>query len=162
MIEEQGQISRTKGEFAWVHTQRKSTCGQCAAQKGCGTNVFSKVLGNKLVEFKAINKIDAAEGDQVVLGLHESVLLKSAALMYVLPLVSMFLFALLTTAIGQSLELNVSQAWVSLFAVLGLLMGFLGARLFARSHQTDERFQPVILRRISMAEQFSTNHLQKV
>lgn len=162
MIEEQGQVIRTEGEFAWVHTQRKSTCGQCAAQKGCGTNVFSKVLGNKLVEFKALNKIDATAGDQVVLGLHESVLLKSAVLMYVLPLVMMFVFALLATVLGHSLELNLSQAWVSLFAVMGLLSGFLGARLFARAHQADERYQPVILRRASLSEQYSINHLQKV
>jgi len=162
MIEEQAQIIRTEGEFAWVRTQRKSTCGQCAAQKGCGTNVFSKILGNKLVEFKAINKIDAAEGEQVILGLQESVLLKSAALMYVLPLVMMFVFALLATAVGQSMESDISQAWVSLFAVLGLLLGFLGARLFARAHQSDERFQPVILRRITLSEQYSINNLQKV
>jgi sigma-E factor negative regulatory protein RseC len=162
MIEEQAQVIRTEGEFAWVRTQRKSTCGQCAAQKGCGTNVFSKVLGNKLVEFKAINKIDAVAGDQVILGLHESVLLKSAALMYVLPLVLMFVFALLATAVGHSLAGDISQAWVSLFAVLGLLLGFFGARLFARAHQTDESFQPVILRRTTLPEQYSINHLQKV
>ena len=161
MIEEQGQIVRTEGEVAWVRTQRKSTCGQCAAQKGCGTNVFSKVLGNKLVEFQAINRIDAAVGDTVVLGLHESVLLKSAALMYVLPLLLMFISALLASYIADSLALDLSQAGVSLFAILGLLAGFAGARLFAHAHQTDERYQPVILRRTSLVEQYSIDHLHK-
>ena len=162
MIEEQGEIIRTEGEFAWVRTQRKSTCGQCSAQKGCGTSVFSKVLGNKLVEFKAINKIAASAGDQVILGLHESVLIKSAAMMYILPLLAMFLFAMLATYIGQSFGNELSQAGISLFAMLGLLAGFIGARLFARAHQSDERYHPVVLRRITLVEQFSVDQLHKV
>ena len=161
MIEEQGQIIRTEGEMAWVRTQRKSTCGQCSAQKGCGTSVFSKVLGNKLVEFKAINRIDAVVGDNVVLGLHESVLLKSAALMYVLPLLLMFICALLATYIADSLALDLSQAGVSLFAILGLFAGFACARLFARAHKTDERYHPVILRRTNFVEQYSIDQLHK-
>ena len=158
MIEEKGRIVKTEGHTAWVLTQRKSTCGQCAAQKGCGTNVFSRVLGNKMVEFKAINKIEASVGDEVVLGLHESVLLKSAILMYVVPLASMFLFAL----IANSLNSSVSDGWVSLFAVLGLVAGFLYVRQFARTHETDERYHPVILRRTALAEQTSLLHLHKI
>ena len=162
MIEEQGQIVRTEGQFAWVRTQRKSTCGQCSAQKGCGTNVFSKVLGNKMVEFKAINKINASSGEHVVLGLHESVLLKSAAMMYILPLFSMFTFALLASLLGDTLENGVPQAWVIFFAVLGLLSGFLLVRRYASNHQTDEEFHPVVLRRVNLVEQYSVNHLQKI
>ena len=162
MIEEQGQIVKTEGQFAWVRTQRKSTCGQCSAQKGCGTNVFSKVLGNKMVEFKAINKINATVGDNVVLGLHESVLLKSAALMYVLPLISMFSFALLAMFFGDILGISVSQAWISFAAVFGLLSGFLLVRQFARYHQEDEQYHPVVLRKASLVEQYSINHLQKI
>ena len=162
MIEEQGQVIRTEGQFAWVRTQRKSTCGQCAAQKGCGTNVFSKVLGNKLVEFKAINKTNAMAGDQVILGLHESVLLKSAVLMYVLPLVSMFVFALLSSFIGEALGVTVSQGWISIFAVFGLLAGFVWVRYFMRNHQTDEKYHPTILRRVTLAEQSSSYTLHEI
>lgn len=162
MIEEHGQIIRTEGQVAWVLTQRKSTCGQCAAQKGCGTNVFSKVLGNKMVEFKAINTTDASAGDEVVLGLRESVLLKSAILMYVLPLLSMFAFALLTIAVGHVLSVTISQAWISLFAVLGLLCGFLCVRQFARFHEMDERYHPTVLRRVTLSEQHSLHYLHKV
>jgi positive regulator of sigma E activity len=74
----------------------------------------------------------------------------------------MFGSALLATFFADKLELNLSQAWISLFAVLGLLAGFAYARLFARSHQADERYHPVILRRITFAEQYSVNHLHKV
>ena len=162
MIQEQGFITRIDGNYAWVRTERKSTCGQCAAQKGCGTNVFSKVLGNKLVEFKAINEAGADVGDQVILGLHESVLLKSALLMYLLPLATMFLFALLAQFSDALTGKELSEIWISLIALAGLVCGFIYVRQFATHHQSDTRYQPVVLRRASLGEQFTLKHPQEV
>ena len=47
MIAENAQVVGFEGNDIWVETQRKTACGQCAANKGCGTAVLSKVLGNK-------------------------------------------------------------------------------------------------------------------
>jgi sigma-E factor negative regulatory protein RseC len=162
MIQEYGYVVKTDEQFAWVHTQRKSTCGQCAAQKGCGTNVFSKVLGNKHTELKAINAANAKVGDTVVLGLRESVLLKSAFIMYMLPLLMMFIFAVFTQFIFNAVGNEASQFWIGIFAVTGLLLGFVYARYFAKQHQTDSEYHPVVLRQSTLVEQFSINHTQEV
>jgi len=36
MIEETASVVALEDDFAWVETQRKSTCGACAVNKGCG------------------------------------------------------------------------------------------------------------------------------
>lgn len=162
MIQEYGYVVKTDEQFAWVHTERKSTCGQCAAQKGCGTNVFSKVLGNKHTELKAINTANAEIGDTVVLGLRESVLLKSAFIMYMLPLMLMFIFAFLTQVFFNAFGREVSQLWIGMFAVAGLSLGFAYARHFAKIHQTDANYHPVVLRKSTLAEQISITHTQEV
>ncbi len=162
MIQEYGYVVKTDEQFAWVHTERKSTCGQCAAQKGCGTSVFSKVLGNKHTELKAINTANAVVGETVVLGLRESVLLKSAFIMYMLPLISMFIFAFLTQIVANAFGYEVPQLWIGMIAVAGLLLGFAYARHFAKQHQADENYHPVVLRKSTLAEQFSIKHTQEV
>ena len=162
MIQEYGYVVKTDEQFAWVHTERKSTCGQCAAQKGCGTNVFSKVLGNKHTELKAINAANVVVGDTVVLGLRESVLLKSAFIMYMLPLILMFTFAFLAQIIANASGYELPQLWIGIFGVTGLSLGFAYARLFAKQHQADANYHPVVLRKSTLSEQFSINHTQEV
>jgi len=162
MIQEQGYVVKTDGQFAWVRTERKSACGHCSSQKGCGTSVFSKLLGNRLIEFRAINSINAETGEIVVLGLKESALLKSAFIMYLLPLIAILVFALAAHFIPGLLGSELSQGWVIFVALSGLGVSYLYQRHFAKQHQTDDEYQPVILRRATMAEQFLLNHTQEV
>lgn len=154
MIEEKAQVIRVAGEFAWVHTQRESACGQCSAQKGCGTSVFSKLMGNKFVELKVMNPVNAEVGDSVILGLHESVLLKSAIVMYLMPLLTMFASALVAQSLLTDSGLQNLQFWIVSAALMGLVLGFVMARRFSKKRSNDERYQPVILRRAPFSEQF--------
>ena len=57
MIEEQGQIVDVQGEFAWIESERTSTCGSCAVRKGCGTSAIAKVLGQRRVRLRVLNRI---------------------------------------------------------------------------------------------------------
>lgn len=162
MIQERGYIIRTDGPYAWVQTERKSTCGQCAVNKGCGSNVFSSVLGNKLVEFRAINSINATAGDTVILGLQESALLKSALLMYLFPLLTMLFFAVVADFVLPLLGVHALQVWIGMSALFGFILAYLFVRQFTRRHQKDEAYQPVILRRANLSEQFSIYQKQEV
>jgi sigma-E factor negative regulatory protein RseC len=162
MIQETGQVIKTDGEFAWVQTQRQSTCGACAAKKGCGTNVFSKVLGKKHIQFKAVNTLDVKPGDMVVLGLRESALLKSALMIYLLPLLSMFLCAAAMDIFSKAIGLGDIQAWVVIAGLTGLLAAFGLVHFFTKNHLSDSDYQPVILRRATLSEQFSLHSAQEV
>lgn len=94
MITEKATVVSVENNQTWIETQRKSVCGQCSANKGCGTSVLSKVVGNKLSKMKAINNINAQVGDEVIVGLHEASLLRGAFMTYLLPLLYLFLFSL--------------------------------------------------------------------
>ena len=72
MIEEQGEVVEVQGEFAWIESERTTTCGSCAVRKGCGTSAIAKVLGQRRVRLRVLNRIDARVGDRVVIGIAES------------------------------------------------------------------------------------------
>lgn len=147
MITESAVVVLIDNNHTWIETQRKSACGQCSANKGCGTSVLSKVLGNKLSKMKAINNIDAKVGDEVVVGLNESSLLKGAFIIYMLPLLFLFVFSFLGQLISLNLNIENNEIVVISFAVLGFYLGLRRVRLFSKSVEKNESYQPVILKK---------------
>ena len=147
MITETAIVVLIEDNQTWVETQRKSACGQCSASKGCGTSVLSKVIGNKLSKIKAINNIDAQVGDEVVIGLNEQSLLKGAFMTYMLPLVFMFIFALVGQVISANLQIQNNELLVVVFSVVGLLLGLRQVKTFSSAIAKDESYQPVILKK---------------
>ena len=146
MITENAIIVSIDNGQTWIETQRKSVCGQCSASKGCGTSVLSKVIGNKLSKMKAINKINAQIGDEVVVGLNEKSLLKGAFMIYMLPLLFLFLFSFVGQFISQSLQIQSSELLIIVFAVFGFYLGMRKVKLFSTAISKNESYQPVILK----------------
>ena len=146
MIEEQGQVVEVQGEFAWIEGERTTTCGSCAVRKGCGTSAISKVLGQRRVRLRVLNRIDARVGDQVVIGIAESGLLRGSLAVYAVPLLGLFAGALA----GQLLGSVVSVMQSDFFAITGAISGFIAAlvwlKRFSRNKEKDAAYQPVTLR----------------
>jgi sigma-E factor negative regulatory protein RseC len=128
-------------------TQRQTACGQCSANKGCGTSVLSKVIGNKLSKMKAINKINAEVGDEVVVGINESSLLKGAFMTYLLPLLYLFIFSFSGQFLADYLQTQYSELFVIGSALLGFYIGMKKLKNFSISISNDENYQPVILKK---------------
>jgi sigma-E factor negative regulatory protein RseC len=147
MIEESGEIIACEGEYAWVETQRKSACGSCSVNKGCGTGALSKMYGDKFSRVKALNPISAHQGEVVILGLAEEALVRGSLMMYGVPLVGLILGAVLGVAIAESMALESSDGVTALLGIAGLALGFYVVRLFNQRVARDERYQPVVLRR---------------
>jgi len=147
MIEETGQVVEVEGEFAWVETQRQSTCGSCAANKGCGTAVLSKVLGQKRSRVRALNRAGARPGDTVTVGIQEDALVRGSLAMYAVPLLALLGGGL----VGQYLQQSYGsgEGLVILAGLLGLFGGLLWLRGFSRRAQSNPRYQPVVLRKVS-------------
>jgi len=146
MITEKAIVVAIKNNETWIETQRQSACGQCSANKGCGTSVLSKVLGNKLSKMKAINPIHAQVGDEVTVGLNESSLLKGAFMTYLLPLLFLFIFALFAQFISATFSVENAELVTIIFAILGFYLGLQKLKSFSKSISGDERFQPVIIK----------------
>lgn len=148
MIEEHAVVVATEGEFAWLETERKSTCGSCAARKGCGTGVLAKVVGRKMTRVMALNRAGASAGDAVVVGIDESSLVRGSLAVYAAPLLALFAGALL----GEyGLSQTLGEGGVLIGSVGGLLAGLAWLRRFSRRSRTDPRYQPVVLRNLGPA-----------
>jgi len=150
MIEEPAIVIESRGDLARVETQRKTTCGGCAATNTCGTSVLAKVFGQKRTILTVRNPIGADAGEQVILGLPEASLPKASFLLYILPLLSLLIFSLLGEwAWGLFFATSTEPAAI-VCGLLGLLMGLKGVGLYTRNN-TNQKYQTVILRRADQA-----------
>ena len=147
MITENAIVIEIDNNITWIETQRKSACGQCSANKGCGTSVLSKVIGNKLSKMKAINKINAQVGDNVVVGLNENSLLKGAFMTYLLPLLYLFVFSLIGQLVSAELSITNSELVIIFFSALGFYLGLIKLKKFSNSINQNEDYQPIILKK---------------
>ena len=147
MIEENAQVIEIKGGRLILQAQRQSACGSCAANKGCGTSLLSKVVGQKFTRFQADNSINANVGDTVVVGLPEDALLKGSIVMYIIPILGMFVFALLADYLFTAAMQNRDLA-IAVSAILGLVSGSLISKWYFSARGRAHLFAPVVLRKI--------------
>jgi sigma-E factor negative regulatory protein RseC len=126
--------------LATLEIERKNACGLCGQTRGCGNSIWGKLFAHHSTAFKAQNHINAKEGQSVIVGINETALLKSALLLYILPLVTLFLGAILAT------KINPSDASAMVGAVVGLMMGLLWVKGHTISNSYFSLQQPVILR----------------
>jgi sigma-E factor negative regulatory protein RseC len=125
---------------ATLEIERKTACGLCGQTRGCGNSIWGKLFAHRSTAFKAQNRINAKVGDSVIVGINEKALLKSALLLYIVPLVSLFIGAILAAQFKQT------DASEIIGAALGLVLGL----LWVKGHTMSSRYftlqQPEILR----------------
>jgi sigma-E factor negative regulatory protein RseC len=149
MIEERAVILSLQSEptqtetTATLEIERKTACGLCGQTRGCGNSIWGKLLGHQTTAFKAQNRINAKVGDSVIVGINEKALLKSALLLYILPLVTLFIGAILASQLWHS------DGSTMLGAVAGLVLGLLWIKGHTMSNRYFSLQQPVILRLVS-------------
>lgn len=144
MIEEQAVVIEAGEGTAWLETQRRSVCGQCAVNKGCGTSVLAQVMGNRRSRVRAIDPIGVQAGQTVRIGIEEGAFLRGSLALYMLPLLALFLGGLLGEVLATGL--GITQEWPALLgAVAGGGAGFYWLRQFSQRILHDRRYQPVVL-----------------
>ena len=146
MIEETARVIAIENDQLLLEAQTSAACHACSARPGCGTSILSRWVGRRFTRFKVHNSIDANVGDEVVVGLAETAMLKGSVLVYLMPLLAMIVFAVLADSLIPA-ESAYRDLMVLLFAVVGFgLMLVLSSRLLAmRSNRS--RLTPVILRK---------------
>ena len=146
MIEERAVILSLESEpsavdsTATLEIERKIACGLCGQTRGCGNSIWGKLFAHQSTAFKAQNCINAKVGDSVIVSINESALLKSALLLYILPLVTMLIGAILATQIHDT------NGYAMLGALLGLVLGYVWVKGHTMSSSYFKLQQPVILR----------------
>ena len=139
MNEESGTVVGVDGPWAWVETERMSTCGNCAARGGCGTSVLSSVLGKRTTRVRAINKAQAEPGDRVTIAVRDGQIIRGSIALYGLPIVLMIVFAMVGEGITQG------EGGPVLMGLVGLAAGFAWVRHLSRRVSLDPEHQPVVI-----------------
>ncbi len=148
MIEETGVVVKVEGDCAWVETQRQTACGQCSAKKGCGTGILGEYFNRRSPLLEIRNAKDVMVGDRIVLGVSESGLITGSFVVYIVPLLAMFITALIGNHLANLFETGLSEPTSILFGVLGFAAGVWFVRRFDRRVNAEGRFQPVILKKL--------------
>ena len=140
MATEKGIVTKLESATAWVTTTRTSACETCVAKSACKT-----LGGGKEMEVKALNRVGAQTGDRVVIGFDTSALVKISFLIYIIPIISMIIGAI----IGQELALFYHYDGSAFSAVVGFLfffLAFLFIKLWENKIAKKNKYQPRIIR----------------
>jgi len=142
MLQETGRIIDIETNALWVETIRHSTCNACAAKKGCGQRLLSKITGQSMQLRVLVNPEDMSRykiGNNVVLGIPGGVVVKGSLFVYLLPLLLMMVFS----GLAHSFTLN--EAVSILSGLGGLLLG--GLCIYGHAHyfKNDSTLQPIVL-----------------
>lgn len=145
MIEEQAVVVAVEGDFAVVEAERKTACGHCSASSACGTSMLDKFFSGRASRMRVSRGgLELVQGQTVVVGIDESGMLRAAFVVYMLPILSMFLFVLIGGTIMDGKEY--SELLVVFMAITGLVAGFMAVRLYSGAAVRQRLFQAVILR----------------
>lgn len=137
MITETGRVVAIEDDGLWVETIRKSTCSNCAAQKGCGHGVVNKLGSNRSSYIRVLfgdqHPDHFCVDDEVEITIPEQILVGAAFIVYMVPLLLMLVGA----AIGESL---LSQYMDESFAaIVGCVSGFASGLCIIRWHSINIR-----------------------
>jgi len=124
VIEEHALVVALNAEGVWVETQRRSVCGSCAVNKGCGTATLAKVLGNKRSQVRALNpkSTSVTVGDEVIIGINEQALVRGSLAVYIVPLLALFVFGVLGQMLGTQLLIESHEGMTIVFSLIGLAL----------------------------------------
>lgn len=89
-----------------VEVTLKSACKACNNSESCGTSAVAQAFSPKTQQFSIQSERCCEPGELLKLGLPESVILKAAALVYLLPLFGLFVGAILGQFVGNLIQFN--------------------------------------------------------
>ena len=104
MITESAIVTHRNGSRVELKLQRASACGGCELNQGCGTGALGRLLGHRSKPVVIETDRELEPGDQLVLGLSETALVKASLTIYGLPLLGMVIAGLLAAWGGLAVQ----------------------------------------------------------
>lgn len=136
MMEAQGTIVEIDGDYAVVRMD-ETGCGRCHEKGGCGGQNISQMFCAVPRTFRVLNPKNQAVGARVCVAIAEGAVRSTAALVYGLPLATLFVGTLLGVQLG-------GEPGGMVGAVAGLVCGWFLFRQRQARRARDDRFQPFI------------------
>lgn len=132
--EAQGVVIEVSGNIAKVKSNRHGECKNCGACPGDNATVL-----------EVQNQLGAKPGQRVVFEIQETNMLKAAFVVYILPLIAIFIGSMF----GAWLAVKIGQS-EKVFQIGGALIAFalavLYIKIFDKSTNNNSKMKPVITR----------------
>ena len=126
MIEEQAVVIKASKERVTLEVVRTKPCGLCGQVRGCGNSIWGKIFSHQSGHIETRNDLNAKLGDIVILGIDETLMLKSSLMLYGVPLLLMFLGMLLANSFVKEMV----ELYTLIGAVTGLVLGIVMIKRF--------------------------------
>ncbi|AMG30149.1 transcriptional regulator [Grimontia hollisae] len=154
MITALAEVTGSGDGYLTVRCQQKTSCGSCASKNTCGTGIVSNALPGKVMDIRVPSEKAIAAGTLVEIGLEEQTILKSAVVVYILPLV----FAVSGAFLGQILAdlMAAGEGVIILSSLLAGVLGVVVARCFSRKLEQEIGTTPKLLRVLGNAMNTAT------
>jgi len=123
-----------KGNLAKVKTSRHNDCENCGA-----------CPGNSAIILEASNDIGARPGQRVVVEVREINMLKAAFIVYILPLIAVFIGVLTGKGLGEKLGQD-PLGFQVLGGVIAFLLSVIYIKYFDSAARLDVKMRPMIVR----------------
>ncbi len=125
MIEEQAIVIKASKAVVTLEVVRSKPCGLCGQVRGCVNSIWGKIFSHRSGHIETKNDLNAKLGDVVILGIDETLMLKSSLMLYGVPLLLMFL--------GMVIGTNLTKEMTELYSLIGAVSGlFLGIVMIKR------------------------------
>ncbi len=142
MITESGIVLQNLDATALVKVRRGEACESCGAGCACAGETETRIM-----QVTAQNPLGAKEGDHVELAITTGTLLSLSAITYLVPIVFLFLGALLgkpmATGLGWSMDGELASA---LFGFIFLVISFLVIAFIMRRQRPGGKISPIIVK----------------
>jgi len=126
MIEEEAVVIKASKERVTLEVVRTKPCGLCGQVRGCGNSIWGKIFSHQSGHIETRNDLNAKLGDIVILGIDETLMLKSSLMLYGVPLLLMFLGMLLANSFAKEMV----ELYTLIGAVTGLFLGIVMIKRF--------------------------------
>lgn len=120
MATEEGIVTRTEAQTAWVKTTQSVACKSCASRGSCHSK-------GPEMSVEAINLAGAKAGDRIIISFETSSLLKASFLLYLFPILCMIAGAVIGSHVAPMVGRD-----PSLLSLIGGFLCFFLAVLFIK------------------------------
>jgi sigma-E factor negative regulatory protein RseC len=149
---ESGRVVAIETDALWVETQQKTSCGNCAAQKGCGQSLLQQLYPARSNHLRVpltgndpranASARSYVVGDRVEFSLPDHIIVSGSLLLYLVPVIGLLLGSLL----GGQLFANEPAIIATAFA--GFCIAAAGVRLFSMAHTDNAKIQAQLIGRV--------------
>jgi len=119
MIEELAVVVKIQNHQVWVESGQNNACGGCLQKASCTTSALGNVLKKKSVPVDSDFQLKT--GDEVIVAIDESLLLRASVLLYLVPLIALFTGAGIADWL-LAVNAPFADLWIAGSAILSFLL----------------------------------------